>query len=204
MIVLYQFLWCLFAFFLGSLPLSLWTTRLMTGKDSRAVGDHNPGSVNALKTGGWRVGLPAFLLDVSKAAFPVGMAAYVFQWNGVALIFIALAPLFGSAFSPFLGFAGGKSLAVSLGIWIGLTLWQIPLVILPVLTLTFVVVNNSGFAVLVTLIVLGLYLFFVDPASSFILIYLVMAIILISKHRHELRGPFPLRGWVKRLLRRND
>jgi glycerol-3-phosphate acyltransferase PlsY len=37
--------------------------------------------------------------------------------------------MFGHAFSPFLGFRGGKSLAVTFGAWTGLTLAEIPLVL---------------------------------------------------------------------------
>jgi glycerol-3-phosphate acyltransferase PlsY len=71
--MLTNLLFILLSFTLGALPLSVWVTEL-AGKDPRAVGDHNPGATNALKAGGKGLGLAALLLDVSKAAAPVGLA----------------------------------------------------------------------------------------------------------------------------------
>ena len=68
-----------FALFCGSLPFSLWVGRWMAGRDVREAGDHNPGATNALRVGGWRVGLVAFMLDISKGALPVGLAQHVFE-----------------------------------------------------------------------------------------------------------------------------
>ncbi len=197
----FQLTWVLLSFWMGALPLSLWVTRLLAGKDPRAVGDHNPGATNALKAGGWRVGLAALMLDVSKGAFPVGMAAFVFNWDTSILFLVAIAPLFGSAFSPFLGFKGGKSLAVSLGIWIGLTLWQVPLVILPVLTAAFLVVNNAGVAVLTTLLVLGVYILTIDRDTTHFMVYVLQFSVLLAKHLEDLNKPLELRGWLRRLIK---
>lgn len=196
----FQLFWVLLSFWIGALPLSLWVAHLMTGRDVRTVGDKNPGATNALRAGGWRVGLAALLLDVSKGAFPVGMAAFVFGWDTFILFLVGIAPLFGSAFSPFLGFKGSKSLAVSLGIWIGLTLWQVPLVILPVLTAAFLVVNNSGLAVLTTMLVLGTYILTVDRDTTHFMVYVLQFSVLLAKHMDDLNKPLELRGWLKRLL----
>jgi len=198
----FQLTWVLISFWIGALPLSLWASRIMTGKDTRGVGDHNPGATNALKVGGWRVGLVALMLDVSKGAFPVGMATYIFGYSGFILFLIGLAPLLGSAFSPFLGFKGGKSLAVTLGIWIGLTLWRVPVVVLPVLVVAFLIVDNSGVAVLTTLLVLGIYLYTIEGNLNFFAVYIIQFSILIGKHMDDFKKPLELRPWLNRLLKR--
>ena len=74
-----------FALLCGSLPFSLWVGRWLAGRDVREAGDHNPGATNALRVGGWRVGLAAFMLDISKSALPVGLAQYVFAYSGLPL-----------------------------------------------------------------------------------------------------------------------
>ncbi len=74
-----------FALLCGSLPFSLWVGRWLAGRDVRVASDHNPGATNALRVGGWRVGLVAFTLDISKGALPVGLAQYVFAYNGLPL-----------------------------------------------------------------------------------------------------------------------
>lgn len=194
-------LWTCFAFLCGSLPFSVWVSRLLAKKDARQVGDRNPGATNALRAGGWRVGLPAFLLDVSKGAFPVGMACFVWGWQGWALVPLALAPLLGSAFSPFLGFRGGKSLSVSLGVWIGLTLWEAPLVILASLSAAFLVQTVSGWAVVAALLAIAAYLALTGKAAWFWAFLGLQAALLLWKHRLDLRQAPRLR---RRLSRRMD
>jgi glycerol-3-phosphate acyltransferase PlsY len=114
-------LWTALAFTLGSLPFAYWLGRAFLSVDVRDYGaDHNPGAGNAWRAGGWRLGLPAAALDVGKATAAVLLAriAGVTHWG---LLPVALAPLFGHALSPFLGFRGGKSVAATFGIWLGLT-----------------------------------------------------------------------------------
>lgn len=179
-------LWTVFTLLCGSLPFSVWVTRLF-GKDARSVGDGNPGATNALKAGGWYVGLIAFLLDVSKAAAPVGLAYQIWEWHGWEIIPIALAPLFGSVFSPFLKFKGGKSLSVSLGIWIGLTLWEAPLVILTSLTAAYLIQTLSGWAVIVSLLSIAAYLIIGHASILMGLILGIQALLLMWTHRNDFR-----------------
>jgi acyl phosphate:glycerol-3-phosphate acyltransferase len=190
-------LWTIFACLCGSLPFSVWVSRLF-GKDARAVGDGNPGATNALKAGGWYVGLIAFLLDVSKAAAPVGLAYKIWGWRNWEIVPIAIAPMFGSAFSPFLKFKGGKSLSVSLGIWIGLTLWEAPVVILTSLSAAFLVQAVSGWAVVVSLLSMVIYLFLRGSAPQLWVILGLQALLLFWTHRADLRQRPRLRKWLSR------
>jgi len=184
------FLWILFAFLSGSLPLSVWITQL-AGKDPRAVGDHNPGATNALKVGGKWIGLAALMLDVSKAVVPVGLAYQIFGLRGPEMLAISLAPMLGHAYSPFLGFKGGKALATALGVWIGLTIWDVPLMALIGVTIWFILLKNSGWTVVLTLLGMAIYLFFARPETLFFWVLGLQAVLLLWKHRADFRqNPF--------------
>ena len=184
------FLWILLAFLLGSLPTSVWVTR-MAGKDPRTVGDHNPGATNALKAGGKWIGLAALLLDISKAAAPVGLAYQIFNIRGPEMAAIALAPTLGHAYSPFLRFKGGKALATVLGAWIGLTIWDVPLISLAGISLWFILLKNSGWAVLLTLTGMAVYIYFVHPDQIFFWVLGLQSALLLWKHRKDLQeNPF--------------
>jgi acyl phosphate:glycerol-3-phosphate acyltransferase len=183
-------LWILLAFLSGSLPLSIWVTRL-AGKDPRLVGDRNPGATNALKAGGKWVGLAALLLDVSKAVIPVGLAYQIFGLRGPEMVVIALAPMLGHAYSPFLKFKGGKALATALGVWIGLTIWDVPLVALVGVTIWFILLKNSGWTVLLTLFGMAVYLLLVKPELLFLWVLGLQSVLLLWKHRDDLhKNPF--------------
>ncbi len=126
MVPLQQFLWTMLGFVAGALPFSLWVGVLWLGRDIRQVGDANPGATNVWRAGGRLSAAVAFLLDVLKGALPVG-AAYLYAGiSGPWLIPVALAPVLGHAFSPILRGRGGKAVAVSMGIWTGLTAWEGP------------------------------------------------------------------------------
>lgn len=183
----------LLALFMGSLPLSVWIGKLMARADIRTVGDGNPGATNALRAGGWRVGLAALLLDVSKAAFPVGLAYVIFEMRGLPMFFIAIAPILGHIFSPFLGWRGGKGLATMLGVWIGLSLWHIPLVILSVLLIWFFLVRlrPDGWAVLATALTTLAYLLLIRADALWLAVMLAQLALAAFTHRADLaQRPF--------------
>jgi glycerol-3-phosphate acyltransferase PlsY len=179
-------LWSLFGFFLGSLPFSVWIAQLALRKDIRRVGDHNPGATNVMRAGGVAWYVVALVLDITKGALPVGLAIYIAGIDGWSLIPIAIAPPLGHAFSPFLKFRGGKAVAASFGIWIGLTLWKIPLVSLLLLSVFALLITPAGWAVILTLAGMGLtiWLWLADPVLIGVL--LTNASLLIYTHRDDL------------------
>jgi glycerol-3-phosphate acyltransferase PlsY len=195
-------LWTALGFFLGSLPFSVWVGKLAIHADLRGLGDGNPGSANAWRLGGWRVGLPVLALDFLKAALPVGIAHQVGGIAGWNLVPVALAPILGHAWSPFLGFRGGKAVDATFGAWTGLTLWQGPTLLGIILGITYGTQENDGWSV-----ALGMTVFFVciqiaydDPVLSSIAA--ANLLVLAWTHRRDLRNLPRPRAWVVRALGR--
>lgn len=156
-------LWTLFAFFCGSLPFSLWVGRWMLGRDIRSYGDRNPGATNVLRAGGRASAVLALVLDWIKGSIPVSLAYIWAGFDGWRLVVVALAPVLGHAFSPFLGFRGGKAMAVTGGIWTGLTAWEGPMVGGITLGIASRLVGANGWAVLACMSVMLLYFVAVPP-----------------------------------------
>ena len=154
----------LFAFLAGALPFSLWVGQLALGKDIRRYGDANPGATNVLRAGGKKAAALALVLDFLKGAIPVGLAHFQLQVTGWPLIVVALLPVVGHAFSPFLGGRGGKAVATTGGIWCGLTIWEGPTIGGLLLGVTTYLVGANGWAVLTAISGMLLYLIF-TPAS---------------------------------------
>ena len=176
----------LVAFGSGSLPFALWTSRLVLGRDVRAVGDGNPGAMNAFRTGGPALGVAVLLLDVTKGVLPVVLARDVLGLEGWALALVAALPVAGAAFSPFLGFRGGKALAALLGTWIGLTLWTIPLVALGTIVVATLLIEPDGWAVAIALVAMLLGVLLWVPGGWPVLTLLLQAAIVLWKHRAQL------------------
>jgi glycerol-3-phosphate acyltransferase PlsY len=187
------------AFLAGSLPFSLWIGRLALGRDVREVGDGNPGATNVLKAGGAKWGALALLLDLLKGAIPVGLANFVFGFEGLALVVIALAPVAGHAFSPFLGFRGGKAVATTGGIWSGLTIWEVPTIGGLLLAFWYTFIAESGWAVVLTMLSIIAYLLLTHADPLLLAVAAGNLALLAWKQRADLRRPPSLRGWYTRV-----
>jgi acyl phosphate:glycerol-3-phosphate acyltransferase len=193
-------LWIAFAFFCGSLPFSVWLGQIALRKDIRQFGDANPGAANVFRAGSKGWGAIAILLDILKGALPVGLANYGAHITDWSLALIAIAPIAGHAFSPFLRFKGGKAIAVSLGIWCGLTLYQVPLVLGLMLGIYIVLLTNNGWSTVLGFASLIAYLLIIAAPAWMLSVWLGNLIIVVWKHRADLRQPTTLRPWVKQLF----
>lgn len=179
--------WTALGFALGAIPFSILLPGWLGRGDPRRVGDGNPGAFNAWRAAGWKVGALAMLLDFSKGAVPVGWAVQRTGPDGLALLPIALAPVTGHAFSPLLRFRGGKALAVTFGIWAGLTQGQAALVLGVLFTLTYFTLRPEAWAVMLGMGGLLLYLLLQGAAPELLAIWIGNAAILVWKHRAGLR-----------------
>ncbi|WP_420643868.1 glycerol-3-phosphate acyltransferase [Candidatus Leptofilum sp.] len=179
-------LWTMFGFLLGSLPFSVWVGKLLLGKDIRQFGDKNPGATNVLRAGGFLPFSLALVLDISKGALLLGLAVHIFGVQGWAIVPISLAPPLGHTFSPFLNWRGGKAIAAAFGVWIGITIWTMPLISLSLLVVLTLLLTPSGWAVMFALagMLVALIFWFDDPVL--IGVWALQAALLAWNHRADL------------------
>jgi len=193
--------WTLLAFLCGSVPFSLLIGCWVLKVDVRSYGDGNPGAANVIRAGGWRVGIPAVLLDSFKGAAPVGSAYAVMGIQDWRIVPIAIAPVAGHAFSPWLRFRGGKAIAVTFGVWTALTLGEAPILLGIFLLLTHFTVAVDGWAVMLAMLGLLVWLLISHHGSAFLGVWLGNVAILIFKHRHDLTQSPGVNPIILRLLR---
>ncbi|HMQ55260.1 MAG TPA: glycerol-3-phosphate acyltransferase [Anaerolineae bacterium] len=194
-------LWALGGFILGSLPFSVWLGQLALRTDIRRYGDHNPGAFNVMRAGGPALGLLAVFLDIMKGALPVGLAWYWAGLSGWSLGPIALAPVLGHAFSPLLKFQGGKAIATTYGIWIGLLTWEALIVTVGLLAVWYVLNRVDAWSVIFAMVCFLGYLLWTDRGLPLYTLWLGNFLVLVWKHRADLiQRPGP-RPWLRRLVR---
>ena len=179
-------LWTLTAYLCGSLPFSVWLGYLLLGKEIRQFGDGNPGGTNVMRAGSKPLGLAVVLLDGLKGLLPVLAAQEFANVQGWALAAVALAAVAGHAFSIFLRFQGGKAVAVTFGIWAGLTGWSTLFLLGALLLLAYYTVSIDGWAVICTFIGLLIFLAVTGSLGTQLLVWLGNGLIILWKHRHEL------------------
>lgn len=191
--------WISIAYLFGAIPFSVWLGKILKSSDVRQVGDGNPGATNALKLGGWQLGLLVLILDVAKGALPVGITYQILGYRGTEMVLIAVAPLLGHVFSPFLKFRGGKGLAVTLGIWIGLTIISVPWIALLSITLFYLFISIDGWSVFFTIIVMAAYIIFFLPDPLFLGVLSSQAVVILWKHRSDLyKKPAIAPKWLRK------
>ncbi|KKC38677.1 glycerol-3-phosphate acyltransferase [Devosia epidermidihirudinis] len=109
----------------GSVPFGLLLTRAAGLGDIRAIGSGNIGATNVLRTGNRWLAAATLILDAAKAALPVLLARGL--WGEDAAMVAAIAAFAGHCFPVWLGFKGGKGVAVMIGSLLALA-WPVGLI----------------------------------------------------------------------------
>ena len=141
--------------------------------------------------------LSGYCLILLKGISSYRLAVEAGGMSGYGLIPIALAPIFGHAFSPFLRGKGGKAIAVTFGVWSGLTQFEVSLalaVILAIMLGGMKVINKwkpisseaDGQQVVIGMLLLGVYLYVRDAAAMLLWVWLGNSLLLMLTHRKEL------------------
>ena len=107
-------------YLLGAIPFGIVVSKGMGLPDPRTVGSKNVGFTNVLRVSGKTAGILTLLGDMGKG-WVLSWAAM--QWLTMEwfIMVVALSPILGHLFSPFLGFKGGKGVATAMGAVLGLS-----------------------------------------------------------------------------------
>jgi glycerol-3-phosphate acyltransferase PlsY len=202
MILLWVAVWSAAGFWIGAIPFAVVVGRLAAGADVRDYGDHNPGAINAGRAGGWVAGVVAALLDALKGAVPVGVAVWGCDLRGWAQIPVAIGPVLGHAFSPFLKGQGGKAVAVTFGIWTGLRPAEGPIMLGVLMAVFFTVLAPDAWSVMLMMFGLLAHLILRGADAATIAVWIVNSVLLAWKHREGLSERPYLRPWLAQRLQR--
>lgn len=105
----------------GSVLYAQLFMRLLRGKDVRKTSeDGNPGTANAFLGGGLMCGTLALVGDLCKGLLPVHLALQSCDWQCPWFALVLAAPVIGHAWPIFYHFHGGKAIAVSFGVLLGI------------------------------------------------------------------------------------
>jgi glycerol-3-phosphate acyltransferase PlsY len=175
--------WLAMSYLLGSIPFGLILAKVSGKPDPRLHGSKNIGATNVARVCGRGFGAATLVLDVLKGFFPVAVAA-TFSQSWLFLSLTALAALLGHMYSVFLGGKGGKGVATTLGIYLGLAPWPTFLSMLVVVA----VIKLSGFVslgslVLVTLMPITLLL---SGDHGFLALSLIVMALVFFRHRDNI------------------
>ena len=178
-------------YLLGSIPFGLVLTRLAGLGDIRAIGSGNIGATNVLRSGRKSLAAATLILDGGKG----WLAVYVVgrDWGFVegldAGLFAGLATVIGHNFPIWLKFRGGKGVATTLGVLLGVY-FPASVAACIVWLITAVVFRYSSLAALAALAAAPVYAFW---AGAYPVMITAVALAVLSVFRH--------RANIERLMR---
>jgi len=205
MTIIYTVLLAIAAFGLGAVPFSVLVGRWLLKENIQSYGDGNPGAVNVFRAGGQKVGYLAVFLDVAKGVPFVFLAYSWLDLPGLSIVVVALSAMLGHAFSPFLGWRGGKAVAITFGVLLALPEHEVLLAFIACVLVGFLFVENDAWVVILGSAGALAYLTITGSESWIILLMLCIMALLIYRHFQELRSMPRLRGrlirWLQSILR---
>lgn len=118
------FLWLAFiigGFLVGSVLFSKIIPQLLAGRDICELGsDGNPGAANVFMKCGVKLGAICLLCDMLKGFLPVFISTFLLNTESMWFSLVIAVPALGHALGIFNSFHGGKCIATSFGIVLGL------------------------------------------------------------------------------------
>ncbi len=207
---------CLVSFAISGIPFGKIIAKRFAKVDLQQVGSGNIGTTNALRAGGPKVAILTLACDVLKGVVCVRaslavLGAWCFPQAGAATVFLSpggqldylialvcLACVLGHMFSPYLGFHGGKSIAVGVGVLFGLA-WPLALIHLGIFIVLVAITKFVSVGSIATAALVGVTvsLYFPSATLAFKLIMAALGLLVVWAHRGNIRK---LRGGVESKL----
>lgn len=189
-------LFVLVAYLIGSISFAVVVSRIFGLPDPHTYGSGNPGATNVLRTGKKAAAVLTLIGDAAKGAIALWLAQQFAPRFGVGetvLAAVALAAFLGHLFPLYFHFRGGKGVATAAGIMLAID-WRIALTLLVIWVLVAAISRYSSLAAIVAAILSPLAAFHFLGWVPLTWAVLVIAVLLLWRHR----------GNIERLLAGNE
>ncbi len=185
------------SYLIGSIPTAYIFGRIVKGVDIRKHGSGNVGATNAFRVLGAGFGITVLLLDALKGAVcVVGLADYAlargFTINPLMLrVVLGLAAVAGHSWTVFLNFKGGKGMATTLGVLVGLSIkFPILRIILLAEIVIWLAVFLSGrivsLASIISAIAFPVFFIIFKQPPHLILMSFILSLLIVFRHKSNI------------------
>lgn len=185
-------LFILLAYLLGSIPTAVWVGKSWYAIDVREHGSKNAGATNTFRVLGKKPGIIVLIIDIIKGAIASLLPFYFYTGTTDQVvnlqIITSIVAVVGHVFPCFANFKGGKGVATSLGVIIGLHPAAAGICMV-VFLLVFLTSHYVSLGAMIGAITFPLSIVFVFHTHSFWLIVFahVLAFLVILAHRKNIQ-----------------
>jgi glycerol-3-phosphate acyltransferase PlsY len=185
------------SYLIGSIPTAYLFGRILKGIDIRQAGSGNVGATNALRVLGKGAGIAVLLLDIFKGFAVVVFLGSYFADKSVWLpkqnlsILLGLSCICGHNWTVFLQFKGGKGIATTFGVLLGLGLIVTGLnLVIGLLILVWLLVFFSfrivSLASICSAVAFPFFSYFLKQSGMFIYLSLLLSLFVLIRHKANL------------------
>ncbi len=182
------------SYLIGSIPTAYIIGRILKGIDIRKFGSGNVGATNAWRVLGKGPGIAVLSLDAFKGIIPVVFLANILIKNsaiipeGILRIILGLSCIIGHNWTIFLKFKGGKGIATTLGVLIGLSIGISGLRVVMVLVIltwvaVFIVARIISLASVIAALALPIYAALLKQPKYLLFLSLILSLFAVIRHK---------------------
>jgi acyl phosphate:glycerol-3-phosphate acyltransferase len=180
-------------YILGSIPVGYIFCKISRNIDIRKYGSGNIGATNVYRIVGMGSAILVLALDILKGFIPVYLVKYVVDTPSVMVIATGIMTVLGHNFSVFLKGKGGKGVATSFGVIVGIFPVAAFFSFLVWLTVVFLTHYISAGSIMAALF-LPVFIFFLQKNTVYTITGIVIFLLIIFTHRAN----------IKRLIKKQE
>ena len=186
------FIAIILSYLLGSMPTAYLVGKAYKGIDIRKHGSGNVGASNTFRVLGRNPGIFVLVVDILKGVLALVLIGGILRINGaLGLALLGVAAVCGHNWTCFLNFQGGKGIATSLGVLIGLTIkfpMLLPVLLMAVLSwiLTLYFSRYISLSSMIAAFVLPIAMLITGQGFEMILLGAIFCVFVIYRHKSNI------------------
>jgi len=173
------------AYLTGSVSSAIIVCRTMGLADPRENGSGNPGATNVMRIGGKKAAAITLAGDALKGLIPV-LLAKALGADSLVLSLVVFAAFMGHLYPIFFGFKGGKGVATSFGVTLGVD-WMLGLAVSATWLSVYKIGKISSLSALVAALLTPLYAWLIVGDLSLTFTFGVISLILLWRHKSNIQ-----------------
>ncbi len=173
------------AYLIGSVSSAIIVCRLMGLDDPREQGSGNPGATNVMRIGGKKAAAITLFGDALKGLIPV-LIAKSLGVDTLVLALVVFAAFLGHLYPIFFGFKGGKGVATTLGLTLGVT-WLLGLAVSVTWFAVYKISKISSLSALVAAVLTPAYVWFIVGDKYLLVVFVLISVVLLWRHKSNIQ-----------------
>jgi len=173
------------SYLIGAVPSGLLVVKAFLGVDIRQYGSGNVGTINVFRLGGVPLAVVVLAADVLKGLLAVELAQYL-GFSPILVVAAGLLAIAGHNWSVFLSFGGGKGVATTVGVLLGLAA-GVGLLVAATWLLVVLLTRISSLGSMSGVVLSPLYMWLLGQPPEYFWFAVIAAVFVVYRHKENIR-----------------